>query len=165
MMKKIAVLIAGAAVLAGIGLHAQVAGNAATLLADDNHALVSTIAFWSTRHDPAGNPGATPEIYPMDPDGTNVRRVTVDGIYAELFPVLRPDGKKLAFDSNRLRTAAEPLNTSDQEKEMIEAALAKSRGKVAGPQGAAAKLGVPASTLESKIRQLGIEKRRFTTAS
>jgi transcriptional regulator with GAF, ATPase, and Fis domain len=94
-----------------------------------------------------------------------VRRVTVDGIYAELFPVLRPDGKKLAFDSNRLRTAAEPLNTSDQEKEMIEAALAKSRGKVAGPQGAAAKLGVPASTLESKIRQLGIEKRRFTTAS
>jgi formate hydrogenlyase transcriptional activator len=48
---------------------------------------------------------------------------------------------------------------------MIEAALAKSRGKVAGPQGAAVKLGVPASTLESKIRQLGIEKRRFTTAS
>jgi formate hydrogenlyase transcriptional activator len=60
-----------------------------------------------------------------------------------------------------------PLSATlqDQEKEMIEAALAKSRGKVAGPQGAAAKLGVPASTLESKIRQLGIEKRRFTTAS
>ena len=52
----------------------------------------------------------------------------------------------------------------DQEKEMIEAALTKSRGKVAGPRGAAAKLGIPASTLESKIKQLGIEKRRFTSA-
>ena len=52
----------------------------------------------------------------------------------------------------------------DQEKEMIEAALTKSRGKVAGPRGAAATLGIPASTLESKIKQLGIEKRRFTSA-
>jgi len=53
----------------------------------------------------------------------------------------------------------------DQEREMIEAALLKSRGKVAGPRAAAAKLGIPASTLESKIKQLGIEKRGFTTAS
>ena len=37
---------------------------------------------------------------------------------------------------------------------MIEAALAKSRGKVAGPRGAAATRGIPASTLESKIKQL-----------
>ena len=44
---------------------------------------------------------------------------------------------------------------------MIETALAKSRGKVAGPRGAAVRLGIPASTLESKIKQLGIEKRRF----
>ena len=58
-----------------------------------------------------------------------------------------------------------PATLQDQEKEMIEAALAKSRGKVAGPKGAAGKLGIPASTLESKIKQLGIEKRRFTTAS
>jgi PAS domain S-box-containing protein len=58
-----------------------------------------------------------------------------------------------------------PATLQDQEKEMIEGALAKSRGKVAGSQGAAAKLGVPASTLESKIKQLGIEKRRFTTTS
>lgn len=39
----------------------------------------------------------------------------------------------------------------------------KSRGQVAGPRGAAATLGIPASTLESKIKQLRIEKRRFTT--
>jgi len=52
----------------------------------------------------------------------------------------------------------------DQEKEMIEAALAKSHGKVAGPRGAAATLGIPPSTLESKIKQLKIEKSRFADA-
>ena len=48
-----------------------------------------------------------------------------------------------------------------QEKDMIEAALAETRGRVAGPSGAAAKLGLPASTLESKIRSLKINKHRF----
>lgn len=52
----------------------------------------------------------------------------------------------------------------DQEKTLIEAALARSRGKVAGTDGAAATLGIPASTLESKIRQLKIAKRKFTGA-
>jgi PAS domain S-box-containing protein len=55
-----------------------------------------------------------------------------------------------------------PQTLQDQEKDMIESALAKSHGKVAGPSGAAARLGIPPSTLESKIKQLGIEKRRFT---
>ena len=44
---------------------------------------------------------------------------------------------------------------------MIEAALAETRGKVAGPNGAAARLGVPPTTLESKIKQLKIKKRNF----
>ena len=48
-----------------------------------------------------------------------------------------------------------------QEKEMIEMALAESKGKVAGPEGAAARLGIPRSTLDSKIKQLGIKKHRF----
>jgi DNA-binding NtrC family response regulator len=52
----------------------------------------------------------------------------------------------------------------DQEKDMIEAALAKSKGRVAGPRGAAATLGIPPSTLESKIKQLGIRKGQFSTA-
>jgi PAS domain S-box-containing protein len=47
------------------------------------------------------------------------------------------------------------------EKEMIEMALAESKGKVAGPEGAAARLGIPRSTLDSKIKQLGIKKHRF----
>src|SRR5207245_8969944 len=50
-----------------------------------------------------------------------------------------------------------------QEKEMIEAALHESGGQVSGPSGAAAKLGLPGSTLESKIRSLKINKKRFKT--
>jgi PAS domain S-box-containing protein len=49
------------------------------------------------------------------------------------------------------------------EKVLIEAALAETRGQVSGPWGAAAKLGIPTSTLESKIRSLKISKRRFKT--
>jgi PAS domain S-box-containing protein len=54
-----------------------------------------------------------------------------------------------------------PDTLQNQEKEMIEAALAESKGKVAGPQGAAAKLGIPRSTLDSKIKQLKIKKHKF----
>ena len=46
---------------------------------------------------------------------------------------------------------------------MIEAALAETKGRVSGPSGAAAKLGIPRSTLESKIRSLGLNKHRFKT--
>jgi formate hydrogenlyase transcriptional activator len=48
-----------------------------------------------------------------------------------------------------------------QEKEMIEAALAESAGRVSGPTGAATKLGLPRPTLDAKIRRLGINKYRF----
>jgi formate hydrogenlyase transcriptional activator len=48
-----------------------------------------------------------------------------------------------------------------QEKEMIEAALHECGGRVYGPKGAAAKLGMPRTTLESKIRSLKIDKNRF----
>jgi PAS domain S-box-containing protein len=48
-----------------------------------------------------------------------------------------------------------------QEKELIEAALRGSKGRVFGPSGAAARLGIARSTLESKIRSLKINKNRF----
>ena len=58
----------------------------------------------------------------------------------------------------------EPLRKlPSQEKEIIEAALRESGGRVYGPGGAAAKLGIPRSTLESKIRSLKIKKKRFKT--
>jgi formate hydrogenlyase transcriptional activator len=47
------------------------------------------------------------------------------------------------------------------ERVIVEDALRASGGRVFGPSGAAARLGVPRSTLESKIRSLGINKRRF----
>jgi PAS domain S-box-containing protein len=47
------------------------------------------------------------------------------------------------------------------EREFIEAALAASRGRVAGRSGAAAKLGIPPSTLDHRIKTLGIDKKKF----
>ena len=60
----------------------------------------------------------------------------------------------------------EPLvaHLSEREKELIEAALAESRGQMSGPTGAAAKLGIPRQTLDWKIRRLGIDRHRFKTA-
>jgi PAS domain S-box-containing protein len=52
---------------------------------------------------------------------------------------------------------------ASQEKEMIEAALAECGGRVFGSTGAATRLGMPRSTLESKIRSLKINKKRYKT--
>jgi DNA-binding NtrC family response regulator len=62
---------------------------------------------------------------------------------------------------------AEPATRSSfrrrvmEEREVIGAALAETRGRVSGPAGAAAKLGIPSSTLESKIRSMNINKYSF----
>ena len=52
----------------------------------------------------------------------------------------------------------------NEEREMIEAALVESEGRVSGPSGAARRLGIPRQTLESKIANLGINKHRFKSA-
>jgi len=52
---------------------------------------------------------------------------------------------------------------AEREKEIIESALKETQGRVSGPTGAAAKLGIPRQTLESKIRALGIKKSDFKT--
>jgi formate hydrogenlyase transcriptional activator len=54
---------------------------------------------------------------------------------------------------------------ADRERTAIETALAECQGRVSGPQGAAAKLGIPHQTLASKIASLGIDKRRFKVHS
>jgi len=73
------------------------------------------------------------------------------------------DQSWLSIQSPRARSANQPLArlSTTQEKQKIEAALAESAGRVSGPLGAAAFLGIPASTLESKIRSLKINKFRF----
>src|SRR5437870_4519074 len=65
------------------------------------------------------------------------------------------------FQSSRRVGRASRIST---EQEQIEAALAQTKGKVSGRQGAAAKLGIPASTLESKIRSLRINKHAYKGA-
>jgi len=52
-------------------------------------------------------------------------------------------------------------NLLEQERDMIENALREARGLVSGPTGAAAKLGIPRQTLESKIKKLRIDRHRF----
>jgi formate hydrogenlyase transcriptional activator len=54
---------------------------------------------------------------------------------------------------------------ANKEKELIEAALRESGGRVSGPSGAAVLLGIPGSTLDSKIRSLKIDKNRFKTTN
>ena len=53
------------------------------------------------------------------------------------------------------------MNT--HERELIESALRVSRGRISGPKGAAMRLGLPASTLDFRIKKLGIDKFRFRT--
>jgi PAS domain S-box-containing protein len=66
-------------------------------------------------------------------------------------------------DSSQAQPVGQPLSDMlvSQTKEMIEAALIESGGRVSGPSGAAAKLGMPSSTLESKIKSLKINKYLF----
>jgi transcriptional regulator with GAF, ATPase, and Fis domain len=76
--------------------------------------------------------------------------------------ILRVDPAALGAHPAPARTPKPPVNPfREKERELIEEALAKSNGRVAGPSGAAAALGIPASTLESKIKRLKINKFRF----
>jgi formate hydrogenlyase transcriptional activator len=86
--------------------------------------------------------------------------------------VILCDGETFSVDEtwlkreNRQRSRLTvPLTTAlvEREREAIEAALAEANGQVGGLAGAAAKLGLPRQTLESKIKMLGINKFRFKT--
>ena len=79
-------------------------------------------------------------------------------------PTFSVDETWLKRPTANFNSAIARLATStDNERELIEAALAESRGRVSGPSGAAAKLGIPRQTLESKILRLGINRHRFRT--
>jgi transcriptional regulator with GAF, ATPase, and Fis domain len=84
--------------------------------------------------------------------------------------VILCDGKTLSIDEVWLKQEPDrgceahhslARLDSNREKALIEAALRDSRGRVAGASGAAAKLGIPRSTLETKNRTLGIDKHQF----
>ncbi len=65
----------------------------------------------------------------------------------------KPTGSTVPFTDNLFR----------RERELIESALRESKGKVSGPSGAAARLGIPRQTLDSRIKALGIDKYLFKT--
>ena len=71
------------------------------------------------------------------------------------------DRRWLAVESAHPQTTPTLHSSPVQEKQVIETALAQTKGRVSGPSGAAVKLGIPPSTLESKIRSLRIDKYRF----
>jgi formate hydrogenlyase transcriptional activator len=81
--------------------------------------------------------------------------------------VILAEGGTLRIDPSVLGSGASRKAAADgdvlrqNEKESIEAALAETKGRIAGPRGAAARLRIPASTLESKIRALKIDKFKF----
>jgi len=84
--------------------------------------------------------------------------------------VILSDDDTLAVDETWLkwepaqkpvRARALDIALGTHEKEMIEAALAECRGRISGPAGAAVKLGLPARTLDSKIKRLKINKFQF----
>ena len=84
--------------------------------------------------------------------------------------VIVADGDRLSVDAHWLAAGSaapaaskQPLDDelTTHERTLVVAALAESKGRVAGPSGAAVKLGIPRSTLESKIRSLGLDKNRF----
>jgi formate hydrogenlyase transcriptional activator len=73
------------------------------------------------------------------------------------------DRSWIQHDSSTTSGPMGPLAESmaEQERQLIEAALAESRGRISGPLGAAAKLGIPRQTLDSKIATLQIRKNQF----
>jgi formate hydrogenlyase transcriptional activator len=84
--------------------------------------------------------------------------------------VILCDGEIFCIDPSWLVPASPNPNTptiplvadlAEREKAMIENALREAEGLISGPTGAAAKLGLPRQTLESKIRKLGINRHRF----
>ena len=80
--------------------------------------------------------------------------------------VFAVDDVWLSHESSQATTRAVAALASSEreprtEREIIEAALSASRGRVSGPSGAAAKLQIPSSTLEHKIRALKIRKGQF----
>ena len=82
--------------------------------------------------------------------------------------VILADGEVLRVDPGMLMQEAPPIaiaalstSSGSDRKAQIEAVLRETRGKVYGPHGAAAQLGLPATTLDSQMRVLGINKHQF----
>src|SRR2546422_2382020 len=92
-----------------------------------------------------------------------LQNVIERGVILAEAEVFRLDPGTLPQESQGSAEIAAPAveSTREQQKAHIEAVLKETRGRIAGPDGAAARLGMPASTLESKIKTLKINKHLF----
>ena len=100
---------------------------------------------------------ATLEAYPWPGNVRELQNVVERAVILTRQEVLEPALFELPDFSVDAATSAEPKNA----RERIEHALREARGRVGGPDGAAALLGVSPSTLASRIRRLGIDKHAF----
>ena len=75
--------------------------------------------------------------------------------------VLRVEPGMLMQEAQSVATAPITTGFGSDRKGQIEAVLRETRGRVYGPRGAAARLGLPATTLDSQIRALSINKHQF----
>ena len=100
------------ALATGVAVAAAFPSNGLCQKDDD---LVPVIAFVSTRDHDAETPAElylATEIYLMDMDGRNPRRLT-NNRFSDLYPNLSPDGRRIVFESGRLRSKDDPNNLSD----------------------------------------------------
>ena len=100
---------------------------------------------------------ATLEAYPWPGNVRELQNVVERAVILTRHEVLEPALFELPDVSVDAATSAEPKNA----RERIEHALREARGRVGGLDGAAASLGVSPSTLDSRIRRLGIDKHAF----
>ena len=100
---------------------------------------------------------ATLEAYPWPGNVRELQNVVERAVILTRHEVLDPALFELPDFSVDAATSAEPKTA----RERIEHALREARGRVGGLDGAAASLGVSPSTLDSRIRRLGIDKHAF----
>jgi PAS domain S-box-containing protein len=105
------------------------------------------------------------QMYPWPGNIRELQNVIERSLIVSSGDIFSVDESWLAKESSQappqVQLSGQMEDDSRGEREIIEAALAESRGRVSGPSGVAAKLGIPRSTLESRIKALNIRKTRF----
>jgi DNA-binding NtrC family response regulator len=85
--------------------------------------------------------------------------VSSDGVFSVDAAWLSKDSRRVSWPQQP--EPADADEDASRERQIVEAALAECRGRISGPNGAAANLRIPPSTLDSKIKRLKISKSRF----
>lgn len=111
-MITLTLLVAATASCTNSSVTSDVPPSAAVADASRVELADTRLLFASTRDDPAGDLLNATEIYSMRGDGTDPVRLT-NNDFANFFASLSPDGTKILFESNRLRSGDEPRNVSD----------------------------------------------------